>query len=89
MCEHFGLLSLRLTFGGSPCSNEWCTFAEMCTDLANDILHDKNWNPDTLHSPHQKRLPPPQYLEDDIPFSPAAELDVDIPTDDMGCIDDL
>ncbi len=84
MCEQFGLLSLRLTFGGSPCSSEWCTFAEMCTDLANDILHCKQWDPDTLYSPHKFKLPPPIYLNDSIPFSQAAELDIDIPADDMG-----
>ncbi len=89
MCEDYALLSLRLTFGGSPCSNEWCTFAELCTDLANDILHCKHWNPTILHSPHQKKLPPPFYLDDSIPFAQAAELDVAIPIDDMGRIDDF
>ncbi len=42
MCEQFGLPSLRLTFGSSPCPNEWCLFSEICTDLANDI---ENSNP--------------------------------------------
>ncbi len=89
MCEQFGLLSLRLTFGGSPCSNEWCTFAEMCTDLANDILHCQEWDPGLLSSPHQTKLPPAQYLDDTIPYCQAAELDVEIPPDDMGRIDDF
>jgi hypothetical protein len=89
MCKQFGLLSLRLTFGGSPCSNEWCTFAELCTDLANDILHCHDWDPSLLSSPHQIKLPPTQYLDDSIPFAPAAELDVDLPNDDMGRIDDF
>ncbi len=89
MCENFGQLSLRLTFGGSPCSNEWCTFTELCTDLANDILHCKEWKPSLLHSPHIEKLPPAQFLDDTIPFSPAADLDLDIPDDDMGRIDDF
>ncbi len=89
MCENFGLISLRLTFGGSPCSNEWCVFGELCTDLANDILHCSEWDPSTLYSPHQSELPPPSYLPDTIPFSSASELDVDIPHDDMGRIDDF
>jgi len=58
MCENFGLVSLRLTFGGSPCSNEWCVFIEICTDLANDILHCKEWEPEKIFSPHAKTLPP-------------------------------
>jgi hypothetical protein len=89
MCDQYALLSLRLTFGGSPCSNEWCTFAELCTDLANDILHCKEWDPNLLHSPYHHLLPPPIYLDDSIPFNQAADLDVDIPPDDMGRIDDF
>lgn len=89
MCGNLGLISLRLTFGGSPCSNEWCTFAELCTDLANDILHSPDWNPSLLSSPHQTKLHPAQYLDDSIPFASAAELDVEIPHDDMGRIDDF
>jgi hypothetical protein len=89
MCKNFGLLSLCLTFGGSPYPNKWCTFAKMCTDLANDILHSKDWNPDSLHSPHKAKLPPAQYLEDSIPFSPTADLDVDIPHDDISPINDF
>jgi hypothetical protein len=89
MCQDLGLLSLRLTFGGSPCPNEWCIASELCTDLANDILHCKEWNPAELHSPHAPKLPTPQYLSDHIPFAPAAHLDVTIPEDDMGRIDDF
>jgi hypothetical protein len=89
MCGKFGLLSLRLTFGGSPCSNEWCTFAELCTDLANNILHCTKWQPNLLKSPHQASLPIHKYLDDSVPYAPAAELDVEIPPDDMGRIDDF
>ncbi len=76
MCNQFAFLSLHLTFRGSPCSNEWCTFAEMCTDLANDILHCPNRQLSSLNSPHESKLPPPQYLDDSIPFTPTEELDV-------------
>jgi hypothetical protein len=34
-----GLTGLRLTFGGSPCPNEFCLFSELCMDLANDTLN--------------------------------------------------
>jgi hypothetical protein len=89
MCKQFGILSLRPTFGRSPCSNEWCTFAELYTDLANNTLHCADWDPSFLSSPHQSKLPPAQYLDDSIPFASTAELDVEIPNDNMGRIDDF
>ncbi len=89
MCDQFGLLSLRLTFGGSPCSNEWCVFGEICTDLANDLLHSKDWDHTSLYSPHASKLPPPSYLPDDFPYTQAEDLDVDIPFDPSGRIDDF
>jgi hypothetical protein len=89
MCEQFGLLSLRLTFGGSPCSNEWCVFGELCTDLANDLLHSTDWDHNSLQSPHYSKIPTPSYLNEDIPFTQAEDLDVDIPFDPSGRIDDF
>jgi hypothetical protein len=89
MCQDFGLLSLWLTFGGSPCPNEWCVASELCTDLANDILHCKECNPHELFSPHAAKLLPPMYLDAAIPLAPAATLDVHIPNDDMGRIHDF
>jgi hypothetical protein len=57
--------------------------------LANDLLHCKDWDPKTLFSPHQETLPHPSYLDASIPFAKAADLDVAIPVDDMGRIDDF
>jgi hypothetical protein len=37
MFQGLGLTSLRLTFGGLPCLNEFCLASEHCTDLANDF----------------------------------------------------
>ena len=45
------IISLRLTFGGKPCPSEWCTLLEMVTDLANALLSEPNWDPDSLYSP--------------------------------------
>jgi hypothetical protein len=42
-----------------------------------------------LSSPHHIKLPPAHYLDDTTHFTPAAELDVEIPNDDMGQIDDF
>jgi len=89
MFKSFCLPSLRLTFGGSPCPNEFCVVSELCTDLANDILHCPHWNPNDLKSPHTSILLDPVTLDDSIPYHQARDLDVDIPLDDCGRIDDF
>jgi hypothetical protein len=89
MCEQIGLISLRLTFGGSPCPKEWCVASELCMDLANDILHCEEWNPTEINSPHTINLQPPSYLDESIPFALASNLDVLIPEDDKGRVDDF
>jgi hypothetical protein len=89
MCENIGLIRLQLTFGGSPCPNEWCIASELCTDLAYDLLHFKEWNPLELHSPHMKILPPPIYLYDSVPYASASGLDVHVSDDDCRHIDDF
>jgi len=48
---------LRATFGGLPNPNEWSIISESICDLANVILNDPGWDPDTLHSPYQKLVP--------------------------------
>jgi len=82
MYKDFSLPSLRLTFGGSPCPNEFCIVSELCTDLANDILHSKNWNHKKLKSPHTTLLSGPKLLGASIAFGQAKDLDVEIPPDD-------
>ena len=85
----FALPGLRLTFGGTPCAYEFCVASEMCTDLAADILHADAWDPRLLCSPHASKIPQPILLDDSIPFGQAAELDVDIPVDCHGSVDDF
>jgi hypothetical protein len=89
MYDQFALLSLRLTFGGSSCPNEFCLFSEMCTDLANDILHCKDWDPSKLCSPHSEKIPDPILQPDELEFTPAKSLDVSIPLDTWGRVDDF
>jgi hypothetical protein len=84
MYKDFGLPSLRLTFGGSPCPNEFCIVSELCTDLANDLLHCPNWDPLKNKSPYVNHLSSPRLPDESIPFGQAKELDVEIPPDDYG-----
>ena len=63
MCNEFAIPSLRLTFGGSPCPNEFCLYSELSADLANDLLHCPDWNPTELGSPHAASLPEPNYQQ--------------------------
>jgi hypothetical protein len=42
-----------------------------------------------LSSPHQLNIPPPQYLDDIIPYASAGELDFDSPADGIGRVNDF
>jgi hypothetical protein len=89
MHNHASKLSSPLTFGGSPCPNEFCLASELITDLANDILHCAAWDPVDLTSPHALNLQPPESLNDSIPFAQAQCLDVELPPDDWGRVDNF
>jgi len=89
MFKEMGLTSLRLTFGGSPCPNEFCIASELCSDLANDILHCQEWDPKVISSPHAEKLQDPILLDQQIPFAQAKDLDVDIPNDNWGRVDNF
>jgi len=73
---------------GSPCPNEFCLALE-CTDLANDILHCPHWDPQEISSPHSAKVEPAKYLPADLPFVPAECLDLELPQDDWGKVDDF
>jgi len=61
-------------FGGSPCSNEFCLASELCTDLANDILHCPEWGPSETTSSHATRLGKTIYSKQDIPCAIAKRI---------------
>ncbi len=87
--KNFALPRLRLTFGGSPCPNEFCLFSEMCTDLANNILHCQDWDPKTLSSPHASRISDPILQPVEMEFKQVKSIDVSIPLDVWGKVDDF
>ena len=83
------LLGLRLTFGRTPCTSEWCISSEPITNLANDILHAKDWDPNELCLPHSVSLSCPILQPQDKPFGKAMPINMHIPADDMGKVDDF
>ena len=82
--QEIAVLSLRLTFGGSPCPTKWNSMSEPATDLANAILRHPEWNPNELFSPLSLALPKRVDLPDDVPFGEGKELVVDVPVDGHG-----
>jgi hypothetical protein len=79
----FVLIALHLTFGGASNPRQWSDISEMATDLANDIVRDDGWDPDTHVSPHQDLLKDEIKFEDpSIPLAQADELAIDIPAED-------
>jgi hypothetical protein len=43
----FVLIALHLTFGGASNPSQWSNVSEMATNLANDIVQNDGWDPDT------------------------------------------
>ena len=79
---------LRLTFGGKACPSEWSVLAEPKCDLSNALLHDDDWDPTTLASPSQHRVPQPNRDEEmHRPFGVGRELVVEIPINHRGIYD--
>ena len=84
---NIAIMSTRLTFGGCPNPAMWGMASETCTDLANAIQHDPDWNPKSLHSESQHLVPDYKPLPDNIPFATAKELFVDLQINEKGLVD--
>ena len=65
------IMVLRMTFGGKPNASEWGCISETVTDLANKLLVCDSWDPSTLYSLLQNKIPPRKTLDSNIPFAPA------------------
>ena len=74
--DNIAYISLRLTFGGSPCPPLWCSMSEIITALANDTLASSDWDPYRTHTPHHTQIPKPNILADNIHFAKALPADV-------------
>ena len=90
--NNIAYIPLRLPFGVAAGPSIYSTMSEVIFDLTNDLLNDKTWNLQELHSPIQDKLPQPQYLDDSIKFAPAEDLSVYVPLRTSFCdgyIDDF
>ncbi len=81
------LLYLCLTFGRSPCPNEWGVFSEPICNLATTILHNDSWDPTKLHSSTQSLVLPPTVMDDNVPFDIGKEMIVNIEMNPRGIHD--
>jgi hypothetical protein len=84
---NLAFLSLRLTFGGAPNPNFWGEISESTTDLANALLRLKDWDPETLCSPIQNKVPKVKPDTNDKPFVQALPLAISLDSNDMGKAD--
>jgi hypothetical protein len=74
-CTHLDnllLFPLWLTFGSAPAPPDFSCLSDTGSDIANDLFNDSSWDPLTLCSPHQAKMPP-------VPPSPHAPSDVPHP----------
>ena len=82
-------LLLCLPFGATAAPSKFCIISEVICDIANALLQDPTWNPAKTITPYHPLLPPSTTLDDSIPYSPAAVLDVDYSDMEFDCISDV
>jgi hypothetical protein len=75
------LMVLCLSFGGAPGPFNFSMASERICNLINAIMHKADWTPYKLHGKSQHLSPPPEFLDDSIPFARGLELIIDIPVD--------
>jgi hypothetical protein len=86
--DKLALVSLRMTFGGSPHPSEFSSLSECIADITNVLLQSEDWNPDDLASGYNTLLEKEPRLEPDtVPFASARELLTDLQLSDGGAAD--
>ncbi len=79
--EELAIIMLRLTFRGAPCPFEWNIISKSIRNLANTILYNNSWDPDSDYAPCQHLVPPIDLIDEAVPFAEGAEHIVNIPVD--------
>ena len=78
------IMTLRLTFDGSPNPNIFGLVSETICDLANHLISNPKWNHKKYMSPIQDKVPPSESSTEDYPFSQALPMIVKVPHDPKG-----
>lgn len=78
------LVSPWLTFGRTPCPNLRKTIGEPVCDLANEVIHNSQWDHSSLYDPLSLQLLVPKRLPPDKHFGQALPLAVAVPVDNKG-----
>ena len=81
------ILSLRITFGGTPGPADFCLFSDIVCDTINDLLDCESWDEKETVSDFIKNVPPAEEMDESIPFKEARELSIDIPVEKNGKFD--
>ena len=76
-----------MPFGGAPCPSEFALAADLIADTINDLLDDKNWKHEEVYSDMIHEIPDPIPLPDDIPYTEARNLAVNVPVGRNGKTD--
>jgi len=81
------LVSLRTTFGGSPCPSIFSEISETVTDLTNAIICCSDYDPASFPSHYSHLLGPAKMEPDNVPLAEARSLMVDPEPDEFGTAD--
>jgi hypothetical protein len=88
LLDELALVSLRMTFGGSPHPSEFSGLSECIADLTNILLQSEDWDPDSLSSEYIRLLDQEPRLEEaSTPFAQARAMLVDPQLSEGGAAD--
>ncbi len=73
-----------MTFGGSPCPSLWGFILDTLIDIANILIHNKDWDHTTLFDPISTTIDEPQSLPESISFAQATDLYYKPPLNNIG-----
>ena len=83
--KRLAYLLSRLPFGATCGPSKYSDVSEAIFDMANDLINDETWDPDTLRSPHADKLQKLEYLSNEITFCEAKELEVEVLLREIAC----
>jgi hypothetical protein len=76
-----------MTFGGAPCPALWGIISDTIADSCNALIHNPHWDHELLFDQLSASIADPMPLPRTMSFTPAQELAMDIPINDIGKVD--